>query len=92
MAEEDDKIQLISDYHQTFDTPAGKNVLSHMKKLAHYNMAYFPHTKILVDGQVEAGVTDIYEVCREEGKRAVIVHIERWLNKDPNEKKGITNE
>ena len=50
--------------------------------LAHYNAAFVPKG---LDGHV-----DVYELCREEGKRSVIVHIERMLNKNPW-KEGVTN-
>ena len=85
MDKEDEKIQLISDYHQTFGTLAGRNVLKHMKKLAHYNTSISPP----VD---DNGRTDPYRVLHKEGQRAVITTIEMWLNKDPHEKKGIKNE
>ena len=83
MDKEDEKFQSVIDYQQTFGSPEGKRVLDHLKKLAHYNMAFVPR----YGGQV-----DPYEMCREEGKRAVIVHIETQLNKDPTEKKGIKND
>jgi len=78
----DEKTQIISDYHEVFDTPGGKNVLNHLKKLAHFNSAFVPRAE---------GRIDPYEMCREEGKRAVIVHIEMMLKKDPQEQKGIKN-
>lgn len=83
MDKDDEKFQSVIDYQTVFCTPEGKRVLEHLKKLAHYNMAFVPRAR----GQV-----DPYEMCREEGKRAVIVHIETMLNKDPTEKKGIKND
>lgn len=83
MDKEDEKIQLISDY-QWFKTPSGQNVLKHMKKLAHYNTSLAP--PVGLDGH-----TDPYRVLHKEGQRTVITTIEMWLNKDPNEKKGIKN-
>lgn len=83
MDKEDEKIQLISDY-QWFKTPSGQNVLKHMKKLAHYNTNLAP--PVGLDGH-----TDAYRVLHKEGQRTVITTIETWLNKDPNEKKGIKN-
>jgi hypothetical protein len=62
------------DHVETFSTVHGKRVLEELKKLAHFNVAYVPKGS---DGHI-----DIYEMCREEGKRAVIVHIERILNTD----------
>jgi hypothetical protein len=84
MDKDDEKKQRIIDYNEVFGTPNGKRVLAHLKKLAHYNVAFVPRGN---DGHL-----DPYEMCREEGKRAVIVHIEMIMNKDPYEKKGITNE
>ena len=83
MNKEDEKIQLISDY-QWFKTPSGQNVLKHMKKLASYNASTAP--PVGNDGQ-----TDPYRVMHERGQRTVITTIEMWMNKDPNEKKGIKN-
>ena len=63
------------DYIETFDTVHGRRVLEDMKKLAHFNASFIPKGQ---DGHI-----DPYEFLREEGKRAVIVHIERILNSDP---------
>jgi hypothetical protein len=83
MERQDEFEQLISDYAETFDSEAGKRVLNDMKRRAHYNVAYFP--------TAPDGHTDIYEVCREEGKRAVIVGIEVMLNTEPGASRGVVN-
>jgi hypothetical protein len=81
MADRDDeKKQLIADYHNAFCSEGGKRVLANLKSVAHYNGAYFPHAFVAPN---VVGPTDIYEVCREEGKRAMIVHIEAKLRKEP---------
>ena len=74
--------QLTQDYKETFNSVHGKRVLDNLMSLAHYNVAFVPKG---LDGHVDA-----YEMCREEGKRSVIVHIERMLNKNPW-KEGVTN-
>lgn len=79
-----DKIQQTIDYQEAFGTPGGKRILENLKRLSHYNTAYVPRG---VDGYI-----DSHEMCREEGKRAVIVHIEMILKRDPNKVKGIVNE
>jgi len=68
--------QLIIDYKQTFQSPQGERVLNNLKELAKYRVSYWPNG---MDGH-----TDIYEVCREEGKRAVINHILIMLEKNPD--------
>jgi hypothetical protein len=69
--------QLVIDYKQTFETPQGKRVLEHIKKLARFNSSYWP---VGTDSH-----TDIYQVCREDGKRAVINHIDIMLTRNPDE-------
>jgi len=83
MDKEDEKLQLISDY-QWFTTPGGKRILEHLKKLAHYNTSIAPPVG-------KDGHTDPYRIVHKEGQRTVITTIEMWVNKDPNEKKGIKN-
>ena len=67
--------QLTQDYKETFGSVHGRWVLDNLKMLSHFNTAFVPKGN---DGHVDA-----FEMCREEGKRSVIVHIERMLNKDP---------
>lgn len=81
MDRDDKKKQLIHDYRETFGSESGKRVFEHLKQCAKFNVAYLPK-----DNQ---GRTDIYEMMRQNGKRAVITHIELMLTKDPYEKKGI---
>jgi hypothetical protein len=66
--------QLVKDYKETFGSAFGKRVLENLKKCGHFNSGYVP--------KGTNGHTDIYELCREEGKRAMIIHIERHLNAD----------
>jgi hypothetical protein len=56
-----------------------------MKKLAQYNTTTSPPVG-------NDGHTDVFRVMYKNGQRCVITNIEHWLNKDPNETKGITNE
>ena len=63
------------DYIETFDTVHGKRVLENLKALAHFNIGYVKRDR--------NDCVDIYDMCREEGKRAMIVQIERILNSDP---------
>ncbi len=84
MDKEDEKKQLISDY-QWYKTPSGQNVLNHMKRLAQYNTTVSP--PVGADGH-----TDVFRVVHKDGQRCVVTNIEIWMNKDPNEKKGIKND
>jgi hypothetical protein len=70
--------QLTKDYLETFGSIHGQRVLKNLKKLAHYDGFFWPRSE-------RDGHTDIYDVCREAGKRAVIAHIEMKL------KSGETN-
>jgi len=80
---EQEKLQLIADY-QWFTTKSGQNVLNHMKRLAQYNTAVSPPLG-------NDGHTDVFRVMHKEGQRTVITNIELWMNKNPDEKKGIKN-
>jgi len=84
MTEDEKAQQLVIDYKQTFKSEHGGNVLTHMKKLARFNIATVPHDNL--------GRIDPLEVMRQEGMRSVIVHIETMLNKEPGESKGIQHE
>lgn len=84
MDKDDEKKQLIRDY-AIFKTDEGKRALAHMKKLAQYNTTTSPPVG-------NDGHTDVFRVMYKNGQRCVITNIELWLNKDPNETKGITNE
>lgn len=66
--------QLVKDYKETFGSAQGKRVLDNLKRLAHYDGFFWP--------RAQDGHTDVYDVCRETGKRAMIAHIELHLNKD----------
>lgn len=63
------------DYMETFETVHGKRVLEDMRRKAHVK-AGKP-----VTGQ--DGHIDVYELCRRDGQRSVILDIERILNSDP---------
>ena len=67
--------QLVKDYKETFGSAFGKRVLDNLKALAHYDGFFWPRSE-------KNGHTDIYDVCREAGKRAMISHIERQVNTD----------
>jgi hypothetical protein len=81
---DDEARQLVIDYKRTYGTKAGKRVLSHMKAIAKFNIAFVPLDNI--------GRIDTSEIMRQEGARSVIIHIESMLNTDPNEEKGMQNE
>jgi len=85
MDKTDEAQQNIIDYRQTFETVQGKRVLSHLKKLCQYNTTISPPVG-------NDGHTDVYRVMYKEGQRCVITNIERMLNKDLGEKKGIKHE
>ena len=67
--------QLVQDYKEAFGSVHGQRVLKNLKALAHYDGFFWPRSQ-------KDGHTDIYDVCREAGKRAVISHIEMKLNTD----------
>ena len=85
MDKEDEAKQNIIDYGLTFDTVHGKRCLANMEKLAQFNKAVSPPVG-------DDGHTDIYRVMHNEGKRCVIAHIHKMLNKDFKERKEIKNE
>jgi len=66
-------MELAKAFQGVFQTQNGELVLKELKKLASFNSTTVP-----VDSQ---GRIDPYEVMRNEGKRAVIVHIEKQLTK-----------
>ena len=65
--------ELAQTYQAVFESPNGLLILADLKKLSKFNDAIVP-----VDSQ---GRIDPYEVMRNEGKRAVMVHIEKQINK-----------
>lgn len=73
MDRDDLKKQQIRDYRETFGTEQGIRVLEHMKKCARYNVAYVPKDNL--------GRVDVNEMMRQDGKRAVIIHIELMLER-----------
>ena len=74
MTEEEKKEQLIRDYKYIFSIPEGKRVLENLKRLGNYDLSIVPLDN---NGQV-----DIYQVMKNEGQRAVIVHILRKIRTD----------
>ena len=83
MDKDDEKKIKIRAYLDVFGSDNGRIVLKHLKILTKFNWAFVPNT---------TGNIDPLEVMRQEGMRSVIIHIEMMLKKDPDEKKGITNE
>lgn len=79
MTEEEKKEQLIRDYKFTFGSPEGKRVLENLRKLANYDLSIVPTDN---NGQV-----DIYQVMKNEGQRAVVIHILRKISTDLGEPK-----
>lgn len=75
MDRDDQKRQLIIDYHATFDTEHGKRVFENMKKCARFNFA--------VVFKDSTGRIDPLEMARHEGMRSVIIDIEKHLEKKP---------
>ena len=67
------------DFQKAFDTDAGKRVRELLKEFTGYGIAKVPTDS--------AGRLDPYELARNEGKRAVMCHIEAMLEKNINEKK-----
>ncbi len=73
MDKDDKKEQLIRDYNEVFTPIQGQRVLANLKMLSRSEIVAIPKG---LDGH-----TDVYAVCREEGMRSVIVHIETMLKK-----------
>lgn len=81
---EDEKLQRTIDAKETFETPHGKRTLERMKKLCFYHVIVKP--QMGTDNHI-----DIFQLVRREAQREMITYIESMMNRDPNEKKGITN-
>ena len=81
---DDEHQQMVMDYLNTFESEHGKRVLTHLKKLAKYNVAHVPKDN--------TGKIDPLAMARNEGQRSVIVHIEVMLAKDLNEERGMKHE
>ena len=75
---EDEKKQLIIDYKQSFEPPAGQRVIDNLRKLSR------------IDGYLNLAnnknITAI-QVAFAEGQRSVMMHIYSQLGKDPYEVK-----
>lgn len=69
--EEEKKEQLKMDYLETFTSPAGKRVLADLRRLSHFDLSIIPTGN---DGHI-----DVYNVMRNEGMRAVLIHILRKI-------------
>lgn len=78
---EDEKKQLIIDYKQTFEAPAGKRVLEDLKKRSNVLFAPIPFDK--------ENRLDPYLMVYQNGKRSVMIHIYAQLKKDPYEVKQV---
>ncbi len=73
---QDKKKEIALTFQSVFSKPDGMIVLKELKKLAQSDRAIVPLDSL--------GRIDPYEVMRNEGKRAVIVHIEEQINKTFN--------
>ena len=73
--------QLALDFQKTFDTGSGKQVLANLKKITQDELSVIP-----IDNN---GRIDIHAVMRNEGKRFVMIYIERMLKKNVNEERQI---
>ena len=76
---EDDKKQLIIDYKQTFEPPAGQRVLADLKKRSKVLLALIPLDK--------NGRLDSHMMVYQNGRRSNVLHIYAQLEKDPYEVK-----
>jgi len=79
MKKDKDEKQLIIDYNQTFEPPAGKRVLDDIKRLSRVLFAIVP-----LDN---TGRLDKDMMIYQNGQRSVLVHIYAQLKKDPYEVK-----
>lgn len=61
-------------YKECFGTDSGKWVLDDLRRKFNFDLSVIPKDN--------HGMTDIYEVLRNEGKRSVILHILKCVNKD----------
>jgi hypothetical protein len=74
VADKDDKLeQLIRDYTDVFGSVQGQRVWDNLCKLTQY--------KIVRVRRDNLGRIDPYEVCRQEGIRSVMLHIDTMLKK-----------
>ena len=71
------KKEMALTFQAVFESPNGKVVLKELKRLAGSDVVIVPKDAF--------GRTDPYEVMRNEGKRAVVVHIESQMNKTFNQ-------
>lgn len=78
MTEEEIKEQLKIDYLETFTSPHGQRVLEDLRKLSRFDYSVVPTGN---DGHVDA-----LDVMRNEGMRAVVIHILRKIEKKKEEK------
>lgn len=84
MDKEEERIQNIIDYHETFNSEHGKRCLEHLKKLAQYDIPLQPPRGN--DGHI-----DTIEIVRRDAQRSIIAHIMKMLKKDPKDVKGMIN-
>lgn len=68
----EEEIQLYVDYKELFGSERGKRVLENLTKVFNFGKSIVPRDN---NGRI-----DIFEVMRNEGKRAVIVHILHKVN------------
>lgn len=73
---EDDKKQLIIDYMQTFEPPAGQRVLADIKKRSKILIAHIP-----IDRN---GRLDSHMMAWENGQKSIVINIYAQLRKDPH--------
>ena len=74
ITEEEKKEQLIRDYKNTFGSPEGERVLGDLRRHANIDLSIVPTDN---NGQI-----DIYQVMKNEGQRAVVIHILRRIRTD----------
>lgn len=84
MTEEEKKQQLINDYLETFTSSHGQRVLDDLRRLSGFDFSIIPTGN---DGH-----TDVYDVMRNEGMRAVVIHILRKIDTKSKEERQTESE
>lgn len=84
MTPEEKKEQVVKDYLEVFTSPHGKRVLVDLRRLSHFDFSVIPTGN---DGH-----TDTYDVMRNEGMRAVVIHILRKIEPEPKEERQTESE
>lgn len=79
MTRDEEHNRLILDFQKTFDTDSGKRVLEALRKRARMDVSVIP-----LDHN---GHIDIYQVMRNEGQKAMMIHIDYMLTKSINKER-----